>query len=69
MSTSQALGIKRSLIMLISVQTLTPKLRWSEVQHWMAVASRSFSSIHSSITTPSFAICTSDGGGTPPMSA
>ena len=33
MSTSQAEGSNRSLMMLISVQTLTPKLRWSEVQH------------------------------------
>ena len=53
-------------MMLISVQTLTPKLRWSEVQHWIAVATRSFLSIQSSMTTPSRAIFTSDGGGTLP---
>jgi hypothetical protein len=39
-STSQALGRKFSLIMLIEVQTLQPWLACKEVQHWMAVASR-----------------------------
>jgi len=59
-------GMSRSLMMLMSVQTLTPKLRCSEVQHWMAVAWRPLASIQFSMTTPSFAILTREGGGTLP---
>ena len=46
-STSQALGMNFSLIMLISVQTLQPKFCCTEVQHWMAVASSALASIQS----------------------
>ena len=57
-STSQALGMNFSLIMLMSVQTLQPKFCCTEVQHWMAVASSALASIQSVSTTPSLAICT-----------
>ena len=46
-------GHELSLIMLISVQTLQPKFCCTEVQHWMAVASRALASIHSVRITPS----------------
>ncbi len=64
-STSQALGMNFSLIMLISVQTLQPKFCCTEVQHWMAVASRWLASIQSVSTTPILAIWTSFSSGTP----
>ena len=68
-STSHALGIRRSLIMLITVQGLMPKLRCIEVQHWIAVACRSYSRIHADSTIASFAICLRDRPGVSPQGA
>ena len=64
-STSHALGMSFSLIMLMHVQTLQPQFCCRLVQHWMAVASRSLAATKSSSTTPSRAICTSLSAGTP----
>jgi len=66
MSTSHALGLSDSLIMLISVQGMMPKNSCKLVQHWIAVPSRRKSCIHRSTTRPNFAIFTSDSVGTPP---
>ena len=63
-STSHALGMNRSLIMLISVHTLQPKFCCTDVQHWIAVASSALASIHRDSTTPSLAICVSFSSGT-----
>ena len=56
MSTSQALDMRLSLIMLITVQGTTPKNSSSDVQHCTALMVVPVCSIHSSITAPSFAI-------------
>ena len=56
MSTSQALDIRFSLIMLMTVQGTTPKNSSSEVQHWMALMATWVCSIQVSITAPSLAI-------------
>ncbi len=63
-STSQALDIRFSLIMLITVQGTTPKNSSSDVQHWMALIETSVCSIQVSITVPSFAIFISASAGT-----
>ena len=61
MSTSQALGIRSLLIMLIIVQGTTPKYSSIEVQHCTALMVTSAAFIHCSITAPSFAILISAG--------
>ncbi len=55
-STSQALGIRLSLIMLMTVQGTTPKNSSIDVQHCTALTVISFAFIQLSITAPSFAI-------------
>src|SRR5512139_1923862 len=50
--------------MLMTVQALTPKLRWIEFQHCRAVAAMSLSFIQRSSTTASLAWRTRDGAGT-----
>ena len=54
-STSQALGISFSPIILIVRQVAQPKLSCRLRQHWMALASQSFSSIHRSTAIVHFA--------------
>ena len=64
-STSQALGIRLLLIMLITVQGTTPKYSSIEVQHCTALMCTSVSRIQPSTTAPSFAILISASSGTP----
>src|ERR1700683_1752794 len=62
-SVSQALGSRLLDIMLMMVQGTTPKNSCIAVQHWTEVPASSLFFIHSSTTTPNFAILTSDGFG------
>jgi len=63
-STSHALGRNASLIMLMLVQTLHPWFCWTEVQHWIAVASSCCSDTNWSRMTPMRAIWIIRGPGT-----
>jgi hypothetical protein len=58
-STSQAEGIRLSLIMLMMVQGTTPKNSSIEVQHCTALMVTCACFIHPSITAPSLAIFSS----------
>ena len=64
-SISQALDIRFSLIMLITVQGTTPKNSSSDVQHCTALTSTSVSFIQPSMTAPSLAIFIRAAAGTP----
>ena len=66
-STSQALGIRLLLIMLMMVQGTTPKNSSIEVQHCTALTFTSAAFIQPSMTAPSFAILISAESGTPPV--
>src|SRR5487761_1245695 len=63
-STSQADGIRFSLIMLIMVQGTTPKYSSRDVQHCTALIVVCVCCIHCSITQPSLAIFINAGSGT-----
>src|SRR5579884_1949522 len=65
MSVSHALGSRLFDIMLISVHGTTPKYSSIAVQHCTDVPANSFTPIHSSTTTPNFAIFISDPAGIP----
>jgi hypothetical protein len=65
MSASHALGLSALLIMLMTAQGTTPKNCSMEVQHWIAVATSSFSSIQRSVTTANLAILSSATSGIP----
>ena len=64
-STSQALDMRFSLIMLMTVQGTTPKNSSSDVQHCTALMATSVSAIQPSMTAPSLAILSKAGAGTP----
>src|SRR5579884_1364162 len=65
MSVSHALGSRLFDIMLISVHGTTPKYSSIAVQHCTDVPANSFAPIHSSTTTPNFAIFISAPAGIP----
>ena len=65
-STSQALGSRSLLIMLITVQGTTPKYSSMAVQHCTALIATSVSFIQPSTTAPSLAIFISASSGIPP---
>ena len=64
-STSQALGIRLLLIMLMMVQGTTPKYSSIAVQHCTALTLTSVDFIQSSTTKPSLAILISAASGIP----
>src|ERR1700722_3550223 len=62
-STSQAEGMRLSLIMLMTVQGTTPKYSSMEVQHWTELMVSSLAFIQVSMTAPSFDIFMSAASG------